>query len=749
MPDQQQDIATAWKSFDDARRTRLLAKMSPDQKKNLRRAIETAGPHSLEGPGTKSGDRPLGGAAKRFLSSAINTVVEPIKGAYHGVIEGPQNPEEAQAASEPGMGRANLLMKRFVFDPMMSEAHQTAEEFRQSDPWSLHPSPEAKRHRELALAHGVATITPGIGPAAVGAGQTIRAQSDTGDVAGAWGTLAGTLAQFAAPEAVGKLVKGTLGPLRERVAPGTVHLAGEKVPVSVGEWYPQSKAGRTYTRLKRSGVAPERFGAFDAAQQKAVKNVVRKTAEASGYTPPISTPARGATPFVAFAEEPAVAMKGAEEATFAQGTMLYSRLDASAAAVPSTFAAASKVTRQAIARAEKLGVSVDTSGITSVLVDAHGQPVSAQAINAADRLDGIRSGRYVNQRVGNTVEVLDAKTGQPVDPNAGVNTGIQAQVFSYAAKAPDDIPITTFIKVRSELLKMQRASADPALRFKIGNEVGAMDAAMEAALGKGSALHQTWQTANRLWTKGYVLKRVGEAVRASVKGTPQAVQASGMVPLPTELQGASLAKRLNKLAEDGTPARAGTPATPSTLEKAFTKDEIANLRQSADILDRAQKVRVGKGTWGRLAHGSMGPFAGIVAGGLSHGLEGAGVGVLLGLIVQTIPEQFLVRAMTRLDGVRALQAVQAAKTPIQLDVALKRLALAAGVGSAAQQGGRERLKQLQAEAQRLHPATGAAGGASKGSRSLGAAMALPVNQGKSEAEVEQHLRSLGYSVTRP
>ena len=38
----QNDIATEWMSFDQDRRKRLLAKMSPDQKKNLRSAIEGA-----------------------------------------------------------------------------------------------------------------------------------------------------------------------------------------------------------------------------------------------------------------------------------------------------------------------------------------------------------------------------------------------------------------------------------------------------------------------------------------------------------------------------------------------------------------------------------------------------------------------------------------------------------------------------------------------------------------------------------
>ncbi len=687
-----------------AYQTPLAATSAPDLTKSLYKDVIVVGKNSAGQPIlAPASDIPgyHGGAASRFLSSAVKALVDPFKGAYHGVIEGPQDSREAEIeAANPYAGRGDLILHRFLIDPTKAEANKTAAEFKQSDPWSLHPSQEAIWHRQLALGHGLATILPGIGPAVAQTGEQVGTQIGTGDVAGGLGTLGGNVAMYAAPEATGRLGKWSLGYAREKYGPATVELAGVKVPVSVGEAYPQGMPGRTHAMLKRSGVGSERFGAFEAAQQESAKDVIRKTAEqTSGYTPSVvSNPVRGsAHPFVPFVEEPAVTMKGAAQTTLNQAKTLYQTLDASAATVPSTFDAASKVTRQAIARAEKLGITVDMTGTTSVLEDANGQPVSASAINAADRLNGIRTGRYVNQRVGNTVEVLDAQMGQPVDPNAGVNAAIKAQTHRYVAKAPDDIPITTFIKVRSELLKIQRSTPDPALRYTIGNEVGAMDTAMENALGKNSALHQTWQTANSLWKKGRALERVGEAVRLSVKGTPQAAQAGGLVPVPTEIQGASLVKRLNKLAEG------------NTLKDAFTAPEIANLRESADILDRVQRVRVGKSEprgarmLGRVAHGAIGPVGGAIVGSLFHGLGGAEAGAMLGAVLQNIPEQFLVRAMTKLDGVQALRAVQAAQTPIQLQVALNRLALAAGTGSAAQQSSRERLRQLQQEAARLNP----------------------------------------------
>jgi len=47
------------------------------------------------------------------------------------------------------------------------------------------------------------------------------------------------------------------------------------------------------------------------------------------------------------------------------------------------------------------------------------------------------------------------------------------------------------------------------------------------------------------------------------------------------------------------------------------------------------------------------------------------------------------------------------------------------------------------------PSQGGGNGTRKGSRSLAAAMALPINKGKSADEVQKHLESLGYIVTKP
>ncbi len=47
------------------------------------------------------------------------------------------------------------------------------------------------------------------------------------------------------------------------------------------------------------------------------------------------------------------------------------------------------------------------------------------------------------------------------------------------------------------------------------------------------------------------------------------------------------------------------------------------------------------------------------------------------------------------------------------------------------------------------PSQGGGNGTRKGSKSLAAAMALPINKGKSADEVQKHVESLGYTVTKP
>jgi hypothetical protein len=437
----------------------------------------------------------------------------------------------------------------------------------------------------------------------------LAASNVTGDLVGLW--LAGRAME--APKGVLELRQEA----ERRYGPRNVTVAGANIPVAVGEAEPESAAGRKQIELKRRGVGAQKFTKLENEQQEAVKNVIRKTAQhVTG-----DNLTRG------YPREPAAAMGNAAEATFDKARPIYTALDGQLQGRTANLTKASRITRQAIVRARRLGV---------VIGDAPAKP------------------------------------------------------------------LTTYARVRSQLLKIQRSTTDAALRYTIGQEVKAMNKAMDSALA-GTPLADNWKEADRLWAKGYALREVADEIRAATKGTPEAEQTPGLAPVPTKLQATSLVSRLNKLAESG------------TLEKAFTDKEAANLRQSADLLNRIQKVRVGKAEMEGLLHpralhralgGAKGPAIGAGVGFVLGGLHGAEAGAGLGFLLQHIGERALVGVMTRNDGVVALKALAAAKTAAQYQTAMKTLARVAAASSAAQQPANQptkSLKQLQAEAEKRKP----------------------------------------------
>jgi hypothetical protein len=404
----------------------------------------------------------------------------------------------------------------------------------------------------------------------------------------------------------------------EKYAPRQVELAGTKVPVLVGEAAPETRPGRMQISLKRGGMGAAKFDAVTRAQQAAVKNVIRKVAQqTSGMTGPM-------------AEEPGAAMQDAADATFAKARPMYNALDASLKTVPDTLQGVSKILNDAITRAKKLGVTLGDENVD---------------------LSKIRPDKEGSIQWGGT---RISKLTQPERWNALVKEGI-------IDESGNGTPLSAYIKVRSQLLKMQRSTADPAMRNAINNEVHTMNDNMETAF-KGTPLYKNWTEANRLWSKGYALRDVADAITKTTKGTPAAAQAPGLSPVQTRIQGTSLVKRLNDLQENG------------ILDRAFTQEEKTNLRQATDILDRA-----------RASAGNASSFM--------HGYSLRSV-MWRAIIKMTTPP--FVNAMTKLDGLDALKAAEAAKTPSELANAL--VTLTAAVVATQQP---KTPKQLRDEAQQL------------------------------------------------
>lgn len=332
-------------------------------------------------------------------------------------------------------------------------------------------------------------------------------------------------------DTMGTVRKATKAGIESKIRPREVPLAGEKVPVLVGESEPSSFAGRTQNTLKRAGAGAQRFKQFADAQEAHVKAVIRNVAkETSGEIGPMP-------------EEPGPAMSRAADATFDKARPMYNALDHSLISVPDSLDRVSKVTETAISRARKLGVEVSTEGES---VDLYGRKITPQT-----------------------------------DPNAWKLLKEQGLVPGGGQ------PLSTYMKVRSELLKMQRSSSDAALRNAIGNELKSMNANMEKAL-EGTPLLDDWHEASRLWSKGYAIRDVADALHAKTKGTPTTSQASGLGKIATTIEAAPLVSALNDLSRDG------------ILDKAFSQPQIKNLRAAIDILDRStgkpgEEFKVGYG----------------------------------------------------------------------------------------------------------------------------------------------------------
>ncbi len=402
--------------------------------------------------------------------------------------------------------------------------------------------------------------------------------------------IIGDIAMFTAGTPEGDAAV-TPGALKRALAPREIEIAGEKVPVLVGEAAPETRVGRMQRELKRAGAGEQQFKDFAEKQQAKVKQVIRNVAQqTSGMVGPMQ-------------DEPGAALHDAADATFAKARPMYKALDESLVAVPDAMEKVSAVTKQAIARAKKLGVEVTEGGGESVTIN----------------------GRQFTPET---------------DPVAWRNLQEQGLVPSQTGQ-----PISTYMKVRSELLKMQRASADAAFRNAVGNEITAMNKNMETAL-KDTPLYENWTEANRLWSKGYAIRDVADALQKSTKGTPVAEQAKALTKKPTQVRGPELVRRLNDLQKNG------------ILDRAFTPEEKANLRQSADILDRAYE---------------------------KPGRE-FGFGYTLNSTITRnlvkLPGYNIVKAMTTVEGVNALKAVQAAKTPAEANAAAAKFAALAGTSAA-------------------------------------------------------------------
>jgi hypothetical protein len=146
-----------------------------------------------------------GSAARRFLSSAYDAFVGPVKGAYHSLVDAPRNEEERKLYQEGWLDRPTLWARRFLIDPTLHEAQRTGEEFAGTSTPGFTETP-LERVAGTAI-HGLGTAVPLIGPAAAEFYEGTRQKYAQGDYAGALGGGVGNVAAYMAPEGLGALAK--------------------------------------------------------------------------------------------------------------------------------------------------------------------------------------------------------------------------------------------------------------------------------------------------------------------------------------------------------------------------------------------------------------------------------------------------------------------------------------------------------------------------------------------------------------
>jgi hypothetical protein len=172
-------------------------------------------PAKLTNEAIKAGGRPVpihieeqpkldGSPIGRFLSSAGSAIGGVVKGFDPRPTE-----EEKQQGLTSAYDYALRPAERLV-QSHIEQGKQADREFRQAAPTSLHPTQQQREHRQKALAHGLATVIPGVGPWAANVGEQVGTQIGTGDYAGAAGTLAGNATVAVAPKIIGKATRGLM-----------------------------------------------------------------------------------------------------------------------------------------------------------------------------------------------------------------------------------------------------------------------------------------------------------------------------------------------------------------------------------------------------------------------------------------------------------------------------------------------------------------------------------------------------------
>lgn len=273
----QDDLATEWKSFDEAKRTRLLGKMTPDQKKKLRSTLE-AKPQVSAAPAPKTGAGDEIAAEQQRYKAA-----SPIERGMSSFATGfgiPQSVQEHPTKALEGIGLA-IRHPGLELDSLqemwkgMNESQQKVFE----RAFALQDKGGAA-NKAKAFAMATAAYIPMFGPAVVNAVDQWR----SGDKAGAVGSLSAIFTQVAVPKvaesAAGEVPKGwepapKVGASR---SPALKKLVTKTVAENAADAAETAKenAATTKAHLAKTKAIEESNRAAQAKHQQSVDNAARE-----------------------------------------------------------------------------------------------------------------------------------------------------------------------------------------------------------------------------------------------------------------------------------------------------------------------------------------------------------------------------------------------------------------------------------------------------------------------------------------
>lgn len=400
------------------------------------------------------------------------------------------------------------------------------------------------------MGYGLASVVPGVGPAAAKVGE---------DFADNPKYAAGETAGLLASSVVGaKGAKGA-GEIGEEVLPSTETIADTDLPLTVGQGM---------TKANPAGAGPFVQGAEGMAKGLPLSKGLRKIS--SGQ------------------------QAGAREILAGKAEKMGADVSTAPEAIEKNFLnAAEKVRQQGHAKYEAIADAAkdaDLAPTTQAAVDILGDPETTKILPVAARNALAKVGAAASERDAIARQIY-GRAASTLDPDELANV-IKAEKTAPEANFPSISggAMRGVLDARSKLSSAASGMHDPAAKFRVNQALDKFDTAVNESLKahdemNGTTLTQDLHDANQLWTQKYATETWVKHLQGVMRGTPsQGIR---------EINGAAFQKLVNKLDPPG-----GLIRGKSTLQRMFPNDpkSVADIHDLADFMGKNQARAGGFGS---------------------------------------------------------------------------------------------------------------------------------------------------------